>query len=75
MTSWSSFPTGWSKASLSADASEENDGYSSGEDPMNSDTEEDAVKKLVRILPKEVLFKMFVKFVIKITLQTTENLR
>uniref|UniRef100_A0A3P9JDN0 Guanine nucleotide exchange factor DBS n=1 Tax=Oryzias latipes TaxID=8090 RepID=A0A3P9JDN0_ORYLA len=46
MTRWSSFPTGWSKASLSADASEENDGYSSGEDPMNSDTEEDAVKKL-----------------------------
>uniref|UniRef100_A0A3P9L1D6 Guanine nucleotide exchange factor DBS n=1 Tax=Oryzias latipes TaxID=8090 RepID=A0A3P9L1D6_ORYLA len=37
---------GWSKASLSADASEENDCYSSGEDPMNSDTEEDAVKKL-----------------------------
>ncbi|XP_024116608.1 guanine nucleotide exchange factor DBS isoform X4 [Oryzias melastigma] len=37
---------GWSKASLSVDASEENDGYSSGEDPMNSDTEEDGVKKL-----------------------------
>ncbi|XP_061572132.1 guanine nucleotide exchange factor DBS isoform X2 [Cololabis saira] len=36
---------GWNKASLSADASEENDGYSSGEDPMNSDTE-DEVKKL-----------------------------
>ncbi|XP_036067036.1 guanine nucleotide exchange factor DBS isoform X2 [Oryzias melastigma] len=39
-------PKGWSKASLSVDASEENDGYSSGEDPMNSDTEEDGVKKL-----------------------------
>uniref|UniRef100_A0A672G2A4 Mcf.2 cell line derived transforming sequence-like a n=1 Tax=Salarias fasciatus TaxID=181472 RepID=A0A672G2A4_SALFA len=33
-------------ASLSVDASEENDGYSSGEDPMNSDTEEDVGKKL-----------------------------
>lgn len=28
------------------DASEENDGYSSGEDPMNSDTEEEGLKKL-----------------------------
>uniref|UniRef100_A0A672G1K0 Mcf.2 cell line derived transforming sequence-like a n=1 Tax=Salarias fasciatus TaxID=181472 RepID=A0A672G1K0_SALFA len=37
---------GWNKASLSVDASEENDGYSSGEDPMNSDTEEDVGKKL-----------------------------
>ncbi|XP_038132852.1 guanine nucleotide exchange factor DBS isoform X3 [Cyprinodon tularosa] len=37
---------GWNKPSLSADASEENDGFSSGEDPMNSDTEDDVVKKL-----------------------------
>uniref|UniRef100_A0A672ZEU2 Mcf.2 cell line derived transforming sequence-like a n=1 Tax=Sphaeramia orbicularis TaxID=375764 RepID=A0A672ZEU2_9TELE len=37
---------GWNKASLSVDASEENDGYSSGEDPMNSDTEEEGLKKL-----------------------------
>ncbi|GLD63326.1 guanine nucleotide exchange factor DBS-like isoform X8 [Lates japonicus] len=37
---------GWSKASLSVDASEENDGYSSGEDPMNSDPEDDVGKKL-----------------------------
>ncbi|KAM3850729.1 guanine nucleotide exchange factor DBS-like [Diretmus argenteus] len=37
---------GWSKASLSVDASEEHDGYSSGEDPMNSDPEDDAGKKL-----------------------------
>ncbi|XP_072254041.1 guanine nucleotide exchange factor DBS isoform X1 [Leuresthes tenuis] len=37
---------GWNKASLSVDALEENDGYSSGEDPMNSDTEEEVVKKL-----------------------------
>lgn len=37
---------GWNKPSLSMDASEENEGYSSGEDPMNSDTEEDGVKKL-----------------------------
>lgn len=29
------------------DASEENDGYSSAEDPMNSDPEEDGGKKLV----------------------------
>ncbi|KAM4537852.1 guanine nucleotide exchange factor DBS isoform 2-T2 [Fundulus diaphanus] len=37
---------GWNKASLSADASEENDGFSSGEDPMNSDIEDEVVKKL-----------------------------
>ncbi|XP_070850320.1 guanine nucleotide exchange factor DBS isoform X4 [Chaetodon trifascialis] len=37
---------GWNKASLSVDASEENDGYSSGEDPMNSDPEDEAGKKL-----------------------------
>ncbi|KAF3857189.1 hypothetical protein F7725_009048 [Dissostichus mawsoni] len=37
---------GWNKASLSVDASEENDGYSSSEDPMNSDTEDDVGKKL-----------------------------
>uniref|UniRef100_A0A667WS16 MCF.2 cell line derived transforming sequence like n=1 Tax=Myripristis murdjan TaxID=586833 RepID=A0A667WS16_9TELE len=45
------FPTthslpGWNKASLSVDASEEHDGYSSGEDPMNSDPEDEAGKKL-----------------------------
>ncbi|XP_067438717.1 guanine nucleotide exchange factor DBS isoform X1 [Thunnus thynnus] len=37
---------GWNKASLSVDASEENDGYSSGEDPMNSDPEDEVGKKL-----------------------------
>ncbi|MEQ2262048.1 hypothetical protein XENORESO_015286 [Xenotaenia resolanae] len=37
---------GWNKPSLSMDASEENDGFSSGEDPMNSDTEDEVVKKL-----------------------------
>ncbi|XP_053184306.1 guanine nucleotide exchange factor DBS isoform X2 [Scomber japonicus] len=37
---------GWNKASLSLDASEENDGYSSAEDPLNSDPEEDNGKKL-----------------------------
>ncbi|XP_013880099.1 guanine nucleotide exchange factor DBS [Austrofundulus limnaeus] len=37
---------GWNKASLSVDASEENDGYSSSEDPMNSDTEDEVVRKL-----------------------------
>ncbi|XP_037552490.1 guanine nucleotide exchange factor DBS [Nematolebias whitei] len=37
---------GWNKASLSVDASEDNDGYSSGEDPMNSDTEDEVVRKL-----------------------------
>ncbi|CAB1458597.1 unnamed protein product [Pleuronectes platessa] len=37
---------GWSKTSLSVDASEENDGYSSGEDPINSDPEDDGGKKL-----------------------------
>ncbi|XP_035983825.1 guanine nucleotide exchange factor DBS isoform X5 [Fundulus heteroclitus] len=39
-------PKGWNKSSLSADASEENDGFSSGEDPMNSDVEDEVVKKL-----------------------------
>ncbi|XP_073699403.1 guanine nucleotide exchange factor DBS isoform X4 [Garra rufa] len=37
---------GFSKASLSVDASEENDGYSSAEDPMNSDPEDEGGKKL-----------------------------
>ncbi|XP_068165585.1 guanine nucleotide exchange factor DBS isoform X3 [Antennarius striatus] len=37
---------GWSKTSLSVDASEENDGYSSGEDPMNSDPDDEVGKKL-----------------------------
>ncbi|KAJ8410067.1 hypothetical protein AAFF_G00211080 [Aldrovandia affinis] len=37
---------GWGKASLSMDASEENDGYSSAEDPLNSDPEDEAGKKL-----------------------------
>lgn len=45
--------------SLSVDASEENDGYSSGEEPLNSDTEYDAVQKLVRdaktIVPQQNL--------------------
>ncbi|XP_063068217.1 guanine nucleotide exchange factor DBS isoform X2 [Engraulis encrasicolus] len=37
---------GWAKASLSMDASEEQDGYSSAEDPLNSDPEDDGGKKL-----------------------------
>ncbi|XP_026218672.1 guanine nucleotide exchange factor DBS isoform X5 [Anabas testudineus] len=37
----------WNKASLSVDASEENDGFSSGEEPMNSDPEDEVEKKLV----------------------------
>ncbi|KAL1022263.1 hypothetical protein UPYG_G00024410 [Umbra pygmaea] len=37
---------GWNKASLSMDASEDNDGYSSPEDPMNSDPEEEGTRKL-----------------------------
>uniref|UniRef100_A0A672PLH1 Guanine nucleotide exchange factor DBS-like n=1 Tax=Sinocyclocheilus grahami TaxID=75366 RepID=A0A672PLH1_SINGR len=37
---------GFSKASLSVDASEENDGYSSAEDPMNSDPEDEGERKL-----------------------------
>uniref|UniRef100_A0A7N8WK99 MCF.2 cell line derived transforming sequence like n=1 Tax=Mastacembelus armatus TaxID=205130 RepID=A0A7N8WK99_9TELE len=39
---------GWNKASLSMDASEEHDGYSSAEDPLNSDPEDDNSKKLVK---------------------------
>ncbi|XP_042369114.1 guanine nucleotide exchange factor DBS-like isoform X1 [Plectropomus leopardus] len=37
---------GWNKVSLSVDASEENDDYSSGEDPMNSDPEDEVGRKL-----------------------------
>ncbi|XP_075870691.1 guanine nucleotide exchange factor DBS isoform X4 [Nelusetta ayraudi] len=37
---------GWSKTSLSLDASEEHDGYSSTEDPINSDAEDDNGKTL-----------------------------
>ncbi|XP_041663011.1 guanine nucleotide exchange factor DBS isoform X4 [Cheilinus undulatus] len=37
---------GWNKTSLSLDASEEHDGYSSADDPLNSDPEDDGVKKL-----------------------------
>ncbi|XP_068185930.1 guanine nucleotide exchange factor DBS isoform X3 [Antennarius striatus] len=37
---------GWNKASLSMDASEEQDDYSSAEEPLNSDPEDDPSKKL-----------------------------
>ncbi|XP_041858408.1 guanine nucleotide exchange factor DBS isoform X7 [Melanotaenia boesemani] len=37
---------GWNKASLSLDASEEHEGYSSAEDPLNSDPEDENIKKL-----------------------------
>jgi len=49
-------PTGWNKASLSVDASEENDGYSSGEDPMNSDPEDEVARKLVSLNPTASFF-------------------
>lgn len=41
--------SGWNKTSLSLDASEEHDGYSSAEDPLHSDAEDDAGKKLVSV--------------------------
>ncbi|KAK5890132.1 hypothetical protein CesoFtcFv8_013689 [Champsocephalus esox] len=37
---------GWNKTSLSLDASEERDGYSSAEEPLNSDHEDDTGNKL-----------------------------
>ncbi|XP_046886465.1 guanine nucleotide exchange factor DBS isoform X3 [Hypomesus transpacificus] len=37
---------GWNKASLSVDASEEQDGYSSAEEPLNSDAEDEGGRKL-----------------------------
>lgn len=49
----SSFPPphppspGWNKPWLSLDASEERDGYSSAEEPLHSDAEDDASRKLV----------------------------
>uniref|UniRef100_A0A673X827 MCF.2 cell line derived transforming sequence like n=1 Tax=Salmo trutta TaxID=8032 RepID=A0A673X827_SALTR len=39
-------PLGWTKGSLSLDANEENDGYSSPEEPLNSDPEDEGGKKL-----------------------------
>lgn len=51
--------SGWNKTSLSVDASEENEGYSSGEDPMNSDTEDDGGKKLVRLLHPFARLKVY----------------
>lgn len=50
--------TGWNKASLSVDASEENDGYSSSEDPMNSDPEDEGGKKLVSLNLKSYTFSI-----------------
>uniref|UniRef100_A0A673WZC6 MCF.2 cell line derived transforming sequence like n=1 Tax=Salmo trutta TaxID=8032 RepID=A0A673WZC6_SALTR len=43
-------PLGWTKGSLSLDANEENDGYSSPEEPLNSDPEDEGGKKLVTVL-------------------------
>ncbi|XP_037542487.1 guanine nucleotide exchange factor DBS [Nematolebias whitei] len=37
---------GWNKTSVSLDASEEHEGYSSAEDPLNSDPEDENIKKL-----------------------------
>ncbi|XP_077946310.1 guanine nucleotide exchange factor DBS isoform X7 [Gasterosteus aculeatus] len=37
---------GWNKTSLSLDASEEHEGYSSADEPLNSDPEDDGGKKL-----------------------------
>ncbi|CDQ84344.1 unnamed protein product [Oncorhynchus mykiss] len=37
---------GWTKGSLSLDANEENDGYSSTEEPLTSDPEDEGGKKL-----------------------------
>ena len=57
----SPYLTGWSKASLSVDVSEENDGSSSSEDPMNSDPEDDVGKKLVRQKLPRVFFSYILK--------------
>uniref|UniRef100_A0A3Q3Q831 Mcf.2 cell line derived transforming sequence-like b n=1 Tax=Monopterus albus TaxID=43700 RepID=A0A3Q3Q831_MONAL len=46
ITCVSLLPSGWNKDFVSMDASEEHDGYSSAEDPLNSDPEEDNSKKL-----------------------------
>lgn len=46
--------SGWNKASLSLDASEEHDGYSSAEDPLNSDAEDDNCKKLVSHCARQI---------------------
>uniref|UniRef100_A0A8C7WBF6 MCF.2 cell line derived transforming sequence like n=1 Tax=Oncorhynchus mykiss TaxID=8022 RepID=A0A8C7WBF6_ONCMY len=40
---------GWTKGSLSLDANEENDGYSSTEEPLTSDPEDEGGKKLVSV--------------------------
>uniref|UniRef100_A0A8C9RJJ6 MCF.2 cell line derived transforming sequence like n=1 Tax=Scleropages formosus TaxID=113540 RepID=A0A8C9RJJ6_SCLFO len=47
-TLFSFHPPGWPKPSLSTEPSEENDDYSSTEDPLNSDPEDEGGKKLSR---------------------------
>lgn len=57
---------GWNKASLSVDATEENDGYSSSEDPMNSDPEDEVGRKLVSLNLKRS-FYFFTTFIFATT--------
>uniref|UniRef100_A0A4W5PN13 MCF.2 cell line derived transforming sequence like n=1 Tax=Hucho hucho TaxID=62062 RepID=A0A4W5PN13_9TELE len=47
LSSLSLLPLGWNKASFSMDVPEVHDGYSSAEDPMNSDPEDEGGRKLV----------------------------
>uniref|UniRef100_A0A8C7QRL1 Mcf.2 cell line derived transforming sequence-like a n=1 Tax=Oncorhynchus mykiss TaxID=8022 RepID=A0A8C7QRL1_ONCMY len=42
---------GWNKASFSMDVPEVHDGYSSAEDPMNSDLEDEGGRKLLLVIP------------------------
>lgn len=49
------FCSGWNKTFMSLDASEEHESYSSTDDPLNSDPEDENIKKLVRLCAKHML--------------------
>lgn len=58
--------TGFSKASFSMDASEENDGYSSTEDPLNSDPEDDGKKLVGQVACGSLITVLFFFYLIEI---------
>lgn len=47
---------------MSLDASEEHEGYSSAEDPLNSDPEDENIKKLVSLCDKKGVLKFICCF-------------
>uniref|UniRef100_A0A8C7YP69 Mcf.2 cell line derived transforming sequence-like b n=1 Tax=Oryzias sinensis TaxID=183150 RepID=A0A8C7YP69_9TELE len=58
---------GWNKPTLSLDASGENDGYSSAEEPLNSDPEDENTKKLVReLIPDTVACHTATMYILRV---------